>query len=471
MVKSLINHKIGTRLLMWMLMVAFSCTLPHDRPNFVTKPTVELDLKAIQKRGELNVVLDNNSVSYFIYKGNPMGYEYELLQRLAKHLKVNLKIKVLSSIDEAFTLLNTGKTDIVAFPLSITSERKKYFSFTAPHYITTQVLVQNKQKNKRMETPFELVGQEVYVKKGSSFKSRLENLSEEIGGEIIVKEDTVDGETESLIQDVAEGRIKYTVADQTIAVVNSWYYPNLDISMPVSLPQQIGWALRKNSPDLLKATNAWLNAVKESSIYQVIYNKYFNSPRFSIITNTSDYSSLSGNKLSPYDDQIKEGAGILGWDWRLLASVVYQESNFDPSIKSWAGAVGLMQVMPETGEYFGIPNIEEPGQNIKAGVRFLKFLDGEWAKTVYDSAERVKFVLASYNVGLSHILDARNLANKYGRSPVKWDNNVEYMLGQKSNPKYYRDKVVVAGYCRCYGPIVYVKEVLNRYEEYKIHIE
>jgi membrane-bound lytic murein transglycosylase F len=463
------NRKVSLFFL-WVL-IGFACKAPHDEPNFVTEPTVELDLKAIQQRGELNVVLDNNSVSYFIYKGNPMGYEYELLQRLAKHLKVNLKIKVISSIDEAFTLLNTGETDIVAFPLSITKDRTNYFAFTDAHYVTTQVLVQNKQSKKIVETPFDLIGQEVFVKNGSSFKTRLMNLSEEIGGEIIVKEDTIDGETESLIQGVADGKIKFTVADRTIAVVNSWYYPNLDINMPISLPQQIGWALRKNSPQLVKATNSWLKGIKSSAIYQVIYNKYFNSPRFSIITNSSDYSSLSGNKLSPYDDQIKEGAEILSWDWRLLASVVYQESNFNPSIKSWAGAVGLMQVMPETGEYFGVSNIEDPSQNIKVGVRFLKFLDNEWAKTVTDSTERVKFVLASYNVGLSHILDARNLANKYGRSPVKWDNNVEYMLSQKSNPKYYRDKVVAAGYCRCYGPIVYVKEVLNRFEEYKIHIE
>ena len=463
------NRKISLFFL-WVV-IAFSCKAPRDEPNFVTEPTVELDLKAIQQRGELNVVLDNNSVSYFIYKGNPMGYEYELLQRLAKHLKVSLKIKVISSIDEAFTLLNTGETDIVAFPLSITKDRTNYFAFTDAHYITTQVLVQNKQSKKIVETPFDLIGQEVFVKNGSSFKTRLKNLSEEIGGEIIVKEDTIDGETESLIQGVADGKIKFTVADRTIAVVNSWYYPNLDINMPISLPQQIGWALRKNSPELVKATNSWLKGIKSSAIYQVIYNKYFNSPRFSMITNSSDYSSLSGNKLSPYDDQFKEGAKILSWDWRLLASVVYQESNFNPSIKSWAGAVGLMQVMPETGEYFGVSNIEDPSQNIKVGVRFLKFLDNEWAKTVTDSTERVKFVLASYNVGLSHILDARNLANKYGRSPVKWDNNVEYMLSQKSNPKYYRDKVVAAGYCRCYGPIVYVKEVLNRFEEYKIHIE
>ena len=249
------------------------CTPGDDRPKFVTKPTVELDLKAIQKRGFLNAVLDNNSVSYFIYKGSPMGYEYELLQRLAKQLKVSLKLKVIASIDEAFTMLNTGEADIMAFPLSITNDRKQYFSFTDAHYVTTQVLVQNKQKAKVIQTPFELIGQEVWVKNGSSFKTRLKHLSQEIGGEILIKEDTVDGETESLIEDVANGKIKFTVADQTIAIVNSWYYPNLDISMPVSLPQQIGWALRKNSPQLLKETNAWLKSIKANSTFQVIYNK------------------------------------------------------------------------------------------------------------------------------------------------------------------------------------------------------
>lgn len=464
--------RLGFKLILWCAAaIIFSCQPAKDTPNFVTEPTVTLDLDAIKKRGYLQAIIDNNSVSYFIYKGNPMGYEYELLQRLADYLKVDLKIKVISSIDEAFTLLNTGEADIIAFPLTITQGRAQYVAFTEVHYQTKQVLIQNKTKEKLITTPAELIGKEVHVKHGSSFKSRLQNLSQELGGEIIIKEDSIDGETESLIQNVAEGKIKYTVADQTIAVVNSWYYPNLDISMPISLPQQIGWAIRKNNPELIKSTNTWLNKVKKSGLFQIIYVKYFSTPRFSITANTSDYSSLTGNKLSPFDKQLKTGAKVLGWDWRLLASLMYQESNFDPKVKSWAGAVGLMQVMPETGEYFGVANIEEPNQNIMVGVRFLKFLDTIWAKTVTDSTERVKFVLASYNVGISHILDARNLANKYGRSPVKWDNNVEYMLSQKSNPKYYRDPVVAAGFCRCYGPIVYVKEVLNRYEEYKIHIE
>ena len=108
-------------------------------------------------------------------------------------------------------------------------------------------------------------------------------------------------------------------------------------------------------------------------------------------------------------------------------------------------------------------------QNIQAGFKLLKYLDDEWGKSVKDKNERIKFVLASYNVGLQHVLDARNLAKKHGRSPIVWDGNVEYMMLQKSNPAFFRDPVVTAGYCRCDGPVQYVKEVLKRYEEYKIH--
>jgi membrane-bound lytic murein transglycosylase F len=273
-----------------------------------------------------------------------------------------------------------------------------------------------------------------------------------------------------LIHKVATGKIKYTVTDQTIAMVNALYYPNLDINTVLSLPQQIAWGVRKNSPELLEAIDQWLVTSKRNGLFQTLYDKYFNNPRFSIIMGSSDYSSLTGDKLSPYDEQLKEGAKQLGWDWRLVASIVYQESNFNPKVESWAGAIGLMQVMPETGEFLHVANLWDPNQNIKAGIGFLKFLDDYWAKTVSDPDERLKFVLASYNVGVSHVIDAQKLARKNGRNAATWNDSVEYFLLQKSNPQYYRDAVVAAGYCRCDGPVRYVKEVLDRYEEYKVHI-
>lgn len=470
---------ISVSFFLFFLLILPCCTTPV-KENFATAPDINFDLDQILKRGYINALVDNSSTSYFIYRGRPMGYEYELLERFSNYLKVELRIKVIAGIEEAIDLLNKGEGDVIAFPLTITTERTKYVAFSQTHFNTYQVLVQKKPANWRanpylaekelIRNPADLIGKEIYVKKGSSFKDRLENLSQEIGGEIIIREDSADSETESLIHKVANGEIPLTVNDQTIAMVNATYFPELDIKTVLSLPQQIAWAVRKNSPLMLESLNKWLAKIKKEGTFQVIFDKYFNSPRTSLQRANSDFSSLGGNKLSPYDDQIKEGAKLLEWDWRLLASVMYQESNFDPKVQSWAGAVGLMQLMPETAEHFGVSNVYDPGQNIKAGVRFLKYLDNQWAKTITDQDERLKFVLASYNVGLSHVLDARNLTKKYGKTPTLWSDNVEYFLLQKSNPKYYRDTVSAAGYCRCEGPVNYVKEVLQRFEEYKIHI-
>lgn len=417
-------------------------------------------------------------MSYFIYKGSTMGYEYELLQRFCQSINVGLRIKIISGVEESFHFLNTGSGDVIAFPLTINQDRQEFVAFTNPFFNTNQVLVQRKPANwganpylaekKMIRNPVELIGKDVYVMKGSSFKLRLENLSKEMGGNIIIHEDSMAAETESLIHKVVSGEIDYTVTDQTIAMVNAAYYPELDVKTLISLPQQIAWATRKNSPQLLEAINKWQTQIKKDGTFQVIFDRYFNSPRTTQLRMSSDFSSLKGGKLSPFDEEIKEGAKVLGWDWRLLASLAYQESNFRTDLVSWAGAIGLMQVMPVTGEHFGATDLRNPKQNIKAGVRFLKFLDEQWSKTVKDKNERLKFVLASYNVGLSHVLDAKNLAIKYGRKPDKWA-DVEYFLLLKSDPKYYRDEVAVAGYCRCDGPVNYVKEVLNRYEEYKLH--
>lgn len=463
-----------------MFVIAASCGQPAIKEGEVPGPEIYLDLKTVKKRGYLNALVDNNSISYFYYKGRAMGYEYELLQRLATHLGVGLRIKVITSIEDAIEMLNKGQGDVIAFPFTVTGERKKIVDFTHTHFTTSQVLVQRKPDNwadnpylaekKMVRNPADLIGKKVYVKYESAFKDRLENLSQELGGDIIIVEDSATAETESLIREVAEGRIKYTVTDQMIAMVNAAYYPNIDISTMVSLPQRIAWALRKNSPDLLAAINNWLDEVKRDGTFNVIYNRYFNSPRTSALRKKSDFSSLGGNKVSVYDDIIKAKAKELGWDWRLLASMIYQESNFSPTAESWAGARGLMQLVPSTGKYYGARDLFDPVQNINAGVNFLKFLDRQWGKTIEDKEERIKFMLASYNVGLSHVLDARNLAIKYGGDPTQWEGEVEAFLLKKSDPKFYRDPVVKSGYCRCQEPVDYVREVLQRFVEYKKYI-
>jgi membrane-bound lytic murein transglycosylase F len=182
---------------------------------------------------------------------------------------------------------------------------------------------------------------------------------------------------------------------------------------------------------------------------------------------TSDYFSLTSGRISQYDELIKKYSGLIGWDWRLLASVIYQESGFDPTAQSWAGAYGLMQLMPNTARRFGVDRNSPPDQHIRAGVEFIKWLDDRFREKIPDQQERIKFILASYNIGYGHIEDAMNLAEKYGKDPHVWDNSVDEFLMMKSNQKYYMDPVVKYGYCRGIETYNFVSEVLERYADYK----
>lgn len=439
---------------------------------------IDFDLDKIKQRDTLIAIVDNSSTGYFIYKGQPMGYEYELLNLLAKELDVKLKLVITKNIDEAFVMLNKGEGDIVAHNLTITKSRKEQVEFTIPHYQTRQVLVQRKPDNWRkmkvhqieetlIRNPIDLIGKEIYVRKGSSYFTRLENLSEEIGGDILVVEGFADVETEALIKKVASGEIDYTVADDDVAKVNKTYYSNIDIKTAISFPQRIAWAVRKNNPELLKGVNNWISGMQKKTAYYVIYNKYFKSPKASYLRATSSYSSLTGENISPYDATIKKAADRIDWDWRLLASQIYQESKFNPHAESWAGAVGLMQLLPATAEMYGASDLNNPVQSINAGVKYLEWLDKMWAKKVVDPKERIKFILASFNVGQGHVLDARRLATKYGKDPQKWEGNVEEFILKKSQSEFYLDPVVKSGYCRGEEPVKYVREIISRYDKYK----
>jgi membrane-bound lytic murein transglycosylase F len=151
----------------------------------------------------------------------------------------------------------------------------------------------------------------------------------------------------------------------------------------------------------------------------------------------------------------------------LLAAQIYQESQFNPKAKSWMGAQGLMQLVPNTAGEFGAKQILDPEQNIRAGTNYIRWLEDYWSKYIDDPSELEKFVLASYNSGQGHVMDAMKLAEKYGKNPKIWDDNVDFYMLLKSNPKYYKDAVVKSGYCRGREPVNYVKSIYEQFEIYK----
>ncbi len=439
---------------------------------------INFDFDQITERGTLTAVVDNSSTGYFIYRGQPMGYEYDLLSRMASDLNLSLKIKLTSDIEEAFFMLNTGAADVMAYHLTVTKDRTQRVAFTDSHTEVRQVLVQRKPKGWRkmklhdiegsmIRNPLDLGGKEVYTRKGSSFSERLENLSNEIGEDIIILEDVAIMDTESLIKKVAEGEIEYTIADEDIAMINATYYPDLDVGTAISFPQKIAWAVRKNAPVLKDTIDFWLDEVKATPDFNVIYNRYFKYRKSQNARAQSDFSSVGGTMISPYDDLFKSAAESLSVDWVMLASLAYQESKFDPEVESWAGAKGLLQLTDISIEQFKVKDPFNPEESVEAGAEFLEWLEDYWADKVSDPKERLKFVLGSYNVGQGHVMDAVKLTKKYGKDPEVWDGNVAEYLIAKSTEKFYTDPVVRFGYCRGDEPVNYVKKILERYDQYK----
>ena len=455
--------------------VLISCSDNHPFPRNLSN-SVTFDLDSIRARGKLIAVTDFNSTNYFIYKGEPMGFHYELLKSFSDYIGIDLEIISENNLENAYSMLKSGEADLLAIGLTVNTSGKKEILFSEPFDETRQVLVQRKPRNWRSLTAEAvdkrlirnqtgLAKKTIYVQKGSSDVERLVSLANEIGDSINIIE--VPYESEKLIKHVATGEIEYTVCDENVALVNATYYPDIDVSTPVSFPQSQAWGIRINNSSALQTElNKWINTYKKSGSYSLLYAKYFRNSRSSSIVK-SDYYALNTGKVSQYDDLIKESSTTINWDWRLLASLICQESRFDPNVRSLAGAFGLMQIMPETGRNFGIDSTASPKKNILAGIRYINWLHTIFDSKIKDENERLRFILASYNAGPGHVLDAMKLAEKNGMDPQKWEGNVAIWLTKKSQPKYFNDAVVKNGYFRGTESVAFVSEILNRYEHYK----
>lgn len=428
------------------------------------------------KRGTLHVLMDNNVASYYILKGQPRGFDYEILKWYCKDHGLNLEIDVIPNFDYILDSLTAGKGDLAAGNLTITGERLRKVQFSTPLHYTRQVLVQritpearrsrSKRKEWLVDHVLELEGRTIHVNRTSSFAERLYNIVRENGIQMDIVEVPADVGYTRLIEMVSEGDIDLTVADENIARLHRAYYSNLDINTPISLTQAIAWAIPPDRDSLKMSINNWLATKTTSARYNIIYNKYFSN---SIRNSRESIREIQDGRISSYDEMIKERAQDMGWDWRLVAALIHQESRFNANAKSPFGATGLMQVMPATGERFGVSpsELHIPAQNLQAGTGFLLWLEDYWKRKMEDSTDIKKFILASYNVGLGHVIDARNLAIKYNLEPDVWYDNVEVMLKNKMLPKYYNDPVVDHGYCRGSEPYHYVRNILEIYQYYR----
>ena len=465
---------------------------------------IERDLADIVERDTLVALTTYNSTSYFLYRGSPMGYEYELLKDFADEAELTLVMQVVPR-DSILYYLNTGRGDVAASRLEPAAEDTSRFDFSEGLYTTRAVLVQQEAplpgdveapqatalpdaivrelradslalarreseltplqiRARRVSRLEDLDGRRVFLPEDDSYVERLVEVENQITGQIEVVE--VDTTSATLIRQVAAGNIEFTAAQENVAELEAGYYGNLTLTPQIGEPHEVAWAVRENAPGLRQALDQWILENRDSGRWATLYRTYYVDRRGYRERVESEYLTGETGRLSDYDDLLKRYAPTIGWDWRLLGAQMFQESRFEPNARSWAGAMGLLQLMPATAREVDVSDPYDPDQNVAGAVRYLEWLrETYWQERIPDEKERLKFILASYNAGSGHVMDAQRLTEKYGGDPTVWT-DVAYWLLQKSNEEYYNDPVVKYGYARGLEPVTYVSRILERFDHY-----
>jgi membrane-bound lytic murein transglycosylase F len=454
-VNNILREKTGfqvTILILWMVLGYYLFSPVMAGYKFVT-------LQRILKTGEITVVTRNNAHCYYLYRDQPMGFEYEMAQAFAEYLGVRLRVKVVDRWKDMVAALNKGSAAFIAANTPITPKWQTEVAFSDGYMEVAQQIIAHR-KNSNIKTAADLSGKTVDVRKGTAYQQRLMELKDQ-GIDLAIRLHD-DLPTEELIQKVADEEIDFTIANSNIILINRRNFPGVVPTGSINNSLQLSWAVHPKSTELIERVNAFLKTIKKSGKFDSIYNKYYGDTEDFDYVDLKTFHKRVKDRLSRYSPFIKAAAKKHGFDWRLIAAQIYQESHLNPWAKSQAGAGGLMQILPSTGTSLGVRDLFDPVQNINAGVQHLKnlFEHFETAK----GQDRLLISLAAYNIGQGHIHDARKLAQKKGLDPNKWE-SLSKTLPLLRYKKYY--KHTKYGFCRGTEPIRYIKQIMIYYDVLK----
>ncbi|NJN51307.1 MAG: transporter substrate-binding domain-containing protein [Gammaproteobacteria bacterium] len=421
------------------------------------------DLAGIRSRGRLRMLTIDGPTTYYLWRGELMGFDYELLKRFARANQLELEVVLARSADQLIPWLLTGRGDVVAASATITPLREQQgVRFTRPYLKVDEVLVSNR-KDAAVVALSELAGRTVTVNPISVHLATLEALAKDQG--IAIEIARSGSQSDDLIEAVAAGEIELTVADSHLATLESQFRPELRLGPTLEEGAGVGWMVRAEHSELLAALNDFIRREYRGDAYGALYSKYFRNERRMRVWRED---RVDGDQLSPYDSIVKPIAARHQFDWRLIVAQMYEESEFDPAVRSPAGAQGLMQIVPRTAQELGLaPSaLLEPAAGIEAGVRYLAWVRDRFPESL-PVADRMWFALAGYNAGAGHVHDA-DLSRRQGWDADRWFGSVEramLLLGKREYARKARH-----GYVRGSEPVSYVAAIRRRYQAYIDHM-
>ncbi len=400
-----------------------------------------VDLPTIKERKSLRALVTYSRTDFTILaNGKPKGLQVELLSNFEKQLNKGIKrevdktriVFIPTTFDKMLTDLNSGKGDIAASLLTITPERQKEVDFVTGGVMKVNEIVVTHASVSNINKPEDLAGREVYVLRNSSYAEHLRELNKNFKTRGLKPIKIIEADSHLLTPDILEmlnaGVVKITIVDDFEAKLWVQVLDNIRLLDQVAIKSgtQVGWAIRKNNPELRKALQEFRKTVKKGTLLgNILFKRYFANTKWIKNPIAESERSKFRQVISIFDKYAEQ------YDFDVLAAVAqaYQESQLDHSRKSHRGAVGIMQLLPTTAAdpNVNIPGIKDLENNIHAGVKYLAFIKNRYFSGPEISAEdKLAFSWAAYNAGPGNVRKMRHKAKKLGLNPNIWFGHVEH---------------------------------------------
>ena len=419
------------------------------------------DWDAIDAAGRLRMLTINQPTTYYLWRGELLGFEYELVRSFAAANDLELEVVVAADIGTLIDWLDSGRGDLISASLVETDERLEAgLKFTRPYMMIRETFVS-------ADTPIaslaDLAGRRVTVNPSTSYAKTLASLRGELG-EAGFEVEHVEQPTTAILEAVVAGDVDVSLVDSHRAELEATFEPRLALGLALESEKGLRWAVHADNAELGRRLDLFIREGYRGYDFNVLRNKYFRNTR-RMARQRED--RITGETLSPYDHIVKPLADEHGFDWRIIVAQMYQESGFDPDRVSFAGAEGLLQVLPRTARELGVDpaKLKEPDTGIATGVTYLA-----WTRERFPAlplGQQLWFALASYNAGPGHVRDGRRLARRLGLNDSLWFDNVELAMLKLSDPEYASRAAY--GYVRGSEVVRYVRDIRDRHRAYVDH--
>lgn len=420
--------------------------------KFVTNKNAPI----VENTGDtINALLFYHASDYFVYRGSPIGFQYDMLKLMAKDFNKKIFITIETDPENAFYTCFTNEYDLVAMDVNKGKPFTSYLNFSEPHSYSYPVLIARKN-TKICDTSVN----KIYIPAQFPVDISLLDISPNTKWEYIYSEHN---STEDLFEQLDEKQIDFIASDYSLAVSLLPFYPQLKVIGRIGSDFNREWVLNPCNPTLNDSINEWIVQFKRTKRYENLCKRYLTTTSHVI---QQSFGKHSKSSISSYDAIIKKYSKIYGLDWRFVSAIIFQETRFNTGLIGVGGSFGIMQMMPETAEHYGISDTSSVDDQIRVGVKHIASLYKRYPN-IKNEEDHLYVTAAAYNAGSGHLQDAIALSVKYAQDSVySWQQIFKY-LSLKSQKKYYNDPVVRCGYYPGNHSIKYAKEVMVNYHAYQ----